>query len=420
MGQTIVEKIIASHSDADEVAPGETVWIDIDLRTARDFGGANVIKHLEEHYPDAPIADRDKSAFTFDTVIPANNIPYATNQQIIRDFAKKWDIKVYDIDEGIGSHVNIEKALTLPGEILVGTDSHLNIMGAVGAFGQGMGDTDIAFAMKSGKSWFEVPASMKLTLEGEPGPNTSPKDIVLYVLRELGSKGALGRAVEYAGYTDTLGLAGRITVASMATEMGAIIAFIPPSNEVLKHYSAIRGETIEGVYADEDAAYEREVTLDLDGLTPQVARPPNPDNVVDAAALRDVEVDTVFLGSCTNGSYDDLAHAAELVEGRHIAPGVTGKVVPSTRQVWGRLLDEGHLKTFFDAGFVVSNPGCGGCASGQIGMTGPGEVQVSTSNRNFRGKQGPGETYLASPETAVAAALLGHIAPVSDLLEVDQ
>jgi 3-isopropylmalate/(R)-2-methylmalate dehydratase large subunit len=394
-GKTIIEKIIQSHS-REPVEPGKIVWMDLDVRTARDFAGANVVQNFRNHYGDAPVDDVSKTFFTFDCVVPANNIPYANNQHICRLWAREKGIKVYDVNAGIGSHVAIEEGLAVPGCTFVGTDSHLNILGAVGAFGQGMGDQDIAFAFKTGKTWFEVPPTMKVIVEGEVVYPCTARDLTLAVLGRLGSSGALGRAVEFYGpVIDALDLAGRITLASQLTEMGGIIGLIPPATGAL--------------YADPDAEYIETVVVDITDLEPLIACPPNPANVKPVREVAGTRVDSVFLGSCTNGRFEDFAAVAEVVQGQRIQPWVMASVVPATRRVYERMLREGLIETLFDAGFIISNPGCGGCASGQIGMTGRGQVQVSTSNRNFPGKQGAGDTYLASPVTAAWAALKGEI-----------
>jgi 3-isopropylmalate/(R)-2-methylmalate dehydratase large subunit len=394
-GKTIIEKIIQTHS-RESVEPGKIVWMDLDVRTARDFAGANVVQNFRDHYGDAPLDDVSKTFFTFDCVVPAKNIPYANNQHICRLWAREKGVKVYDVNAGIGSHVAIEEGLAVPGCTFVGTDSHLNILGAIGAFGQGMGDQDIAFAFKTGQTWFEVPPTMKVIIEGEVVYPCTARDLTLAVLGQLGSSGALGRAVEFYGPAiDALDLAGRITLASQLTEMGGIIGLIPL--------------TTGAVYADPDAEYVETVVVDITDLEPLIACPPNPANVKPVREVAGTRVDSVFLGSCTNGRFEDFAAVAEVVKGQRIQPWVMASVVPATRQVYQRMLREGLIETLFDAGFIISNPGCGGCASGQIGMTGRGQVQVSTSNRNFPGKQGAGDTYLASPVTAAWAALKGEI-----------
>ena len=410
MGQTMIEKIIQAHSD-EPVKAGAIVWMNLDARTARDFGGANVVKNYRKHYGDAPVDDATKTFFTFDLVTPANNIPYAINQQICRDWAKEQNVRVFDVDMGIGSHVAIEYGLTWPGSTFVGTDSHLNILGAIGAFGQGMGDQDIAFAFKAGKTWFEVPRTMKVTIEGELEPPCTAKDLTLAVLRVLGASGALGQAVEFYGPAiDALDLTGRITLASMMTEMGGIIGLIPPSDEVLDFCRQRTGQAEFGaVFADPGAEYTQEITVDIGSLEPLISCPPKPDNVKPVREVAGTKVDSVFIGSCTNGRHDDFSDVADVVRGKHIAAGMVASVVPATRQVYAQMLETGVLQTLFDAGFIVSNPGCGGCASGHIGMVGEGQVQVSTSNRNFAGKQGPGHNYLASPTVAAWAALTGEL-----------
>ncbi len=415
MGMTLIEKIIQAHSDQ-PVKGGAIVWMQLDARTARDFGGANVVKNYRAHYGDSPVDDASKTFFTFDLVTPANNIPYAINQQICRDWAKEQGVKVFDVDMGIGSHVAIERGLTWPGSTFVGTDSHLNILGAIGAFGQGMGDQDIAFAFKAGKTWFEVPTTIKVTVKGELEPPCTAKDLTLACLRELGSSGALGQAVEFYGPAiDALDLAGRITLSSMMTEMGGIIGLIPASEEVLAYCRQRTGRgDLAGLQADADAEYTQEIEIDITGLEPLVACPPKPDNVKTVREVAGTKIDSVFIGSCTNGRFEDFAAVAEVVKGQKLAPGMVASIVPATREVYAQLLQTGLLQVLFDAGFIISNPGCGGCASGHIGMVGEGQVQVSTSNRNFAGKQGPGHNYLASPVTAAWAALAGALTVPQD------
>jgi 3-isopropylmalate/(R)-2-methylmalate dehydratase large subunit len=421
--QTIIQKIFQTHSPGDApVTPGSIIWLDLDVRTARDFAGANVVQNYRTHYGDSPVDDKSRTFFTFDLVVPPSNIPYAENQQICRTWAREQGVGVYDVDAGIGSHVAIEEGLAYPGSTFVGTDSHLNILGAVGAFGQGMGDQDIAFAFKTGRTWFEVPPTMKVVVEGEVTPPCTARDLTLAVLRELGSNGALGRAVEFYGSAvEALDLPGRITLASQITEMGGIIGFIPPSEEVLAYArqrmghlpSEIGGDgggAIEGVYADPDAEYVETIEVDLTDLEPLIACPPSPARVVPVRQVAGTRVDSAFFGSCTNGRFEDFAAVAKVVEGKRVAPGVMATVVPATRTVYQQMLNTGVLQALFDAGFIISNPGCGGCASGHLGMTGAGQVNLSTSNRNFPGKQGAGDTYLTSPVTAAWSALKGEIA----------
>jgi len=417
---TIIEKIFAAHS-TDRVAAGETIWLDIDVRTARDFGGPNVVKHLKEHYEGDYLADPERTYFTFDLSVPAKTIKYAINQQICRKFAKETGMNLFDVDEGIGTHVLIEKGIVTPGATAVGTDSHYNILGAVGAFGQGMGDTDIAFAFKTGRTWFEVPETMKITVDGNYHWPATPRDLTFAVMKKLGSSGMLGMAAEYyGGEIQRLSLDGRITLASQTTEMGGIIAFIPPDEKILDFMSRRAGREVKGVYADEEAEYAREVHVDVEGLEPMVASPPRPTNIHPVSEMEGIEIDSVFIGSCTNGRFEDLQAAAGILKGRKVKSGVNLRITPATKEVWKRAIAEGLVDIFINAGAVVfTNPGCGGCAEGMPGLVGEDEVELSTTNRNYRGKQGPGEIYLVSPATAAASAVKGYLTS-PDSLEVKQ
>jgi homoaconitate hydratase family protein/3-isopropylmalate dehydratase small subunit len=409
-GKTIIEKILSAHAGRD-VSAGDVVWIGIDVRTARDFGGASVVKNLKENYESPWVDDPGKTCFTFDCNVPANTTGYAENQQICRDFARETGVRVYDVRAGIGSHVAMERGLGRPGEIFVGTDSHLNIMGAVGCFGQGMGDRDIAYIWATGRNWFSVPSSMKVILDGSVEYPVTAKDIALAVISRLGSAGALGKVIEFSGPgTDLLSLSGRITIASMATEMGAIAAFLPVSDKIASYIERRSGGgKVEPVEADADAVYDDTITVDIAGLEPLAACPSSPSNVKKISEIAGTRIDTAIIASCTNGRFEDMVHAASILKGKKIKDSTSLKVVPATEEVYERMLEEGILKIFIEAGGLVTNPGCGGCASGQLGMVGKGEVQLSTSNRNFAGKQGKGETYLVSPAVAAASIIAGEI-----------
>jgi 3-isopropylmalate dehydratase small subunit len=407
MGNTIVEKIIADHSGR-RVRPGDIVDLAIDVRLARDFGGANVVRNIETYGLD--IDDPRKTFFTFDCNPCGSDQKYATNQQICRDFARTQGIGVFDINRGIGTHIAIEEGLIAPGGTLVSTDSHANIMGAIGAFGQGMGDQDIAHAFAFGKIWFRVPPTLRVILTGIPGATAGPKDVALAIVREVGSHGFLGYSVEYDGpYTENLALSGRITIASMATEMGGTITFFPPGSSVMEYYRHIRGNGFTPVFADADADYEKTLEIDIDGLEPLIALPGSPENVVEVTSIRGRKIDSAFIGSCTNGRFEDMLEAAKILRNREVAPGVVLKIVPATDRIWGKSLSHKLIDAFKLAGALVGNAGCAGCAAGQIGQNGPGEVTVSTGNRNFPGKQGKGEVYLCSPGVAAASAVAGII-----------
>lgn len=416
MGQTIIEKIIQSHTD-DESKPGKTVWMDLDIRSARDFGGPNVVKHYEREYGNEPVADRTKTFFTFDLSVPATSLKYADNQQICRGFAKKFGIKVFDVDRGIGSHVLMEEGLAGAGKTVVGTDSHLNILGAIGCFGQGMGDVDITYAFKVGKTWFEIPESLKINIKGEFVWPTSPKDLTLFILKNLKTEKAALKAVEFYGNSvKNLTLAGRLTLCSMVTEMAGIIGFVPEYNkpfeqEILSFF----GEKSKPIQADGSAEYSAEVEIDVGGLPPQIAVPSSPTNVFSVSELKGREIHSGFIGSCTNGRISDLKEAARVLKGKKVKEGIMLKIVPATQKVYAELLQERVLEDLFQSGAIISNPGCGGCAEGHIGLTGRGEVQISSGNRNFAGKQGKGLTYLSSPAVVAASCVRGEICSPEDL-----
>ncbi len=405
---TIIEKILAKHAGKDVVKPGEIVDVEIDVRIARDFGGPNVVKNLIENGLD--IDDPSKTFFTFDTNPTGSDQKYAANQHFCRQFARERGIKVYDINVGIGTHTAIEEGLAVPGATLVSTDSHANIVGAVCAFGQGMGDQDIAAVWATGKAWFKVPPSAKLILKGQRPQGITAKDIVLNLLHHFGANGLLGMAVEVTGpEVEKFTLDERITIASMATEMGAIILLFEPNDEVMAFCEQRSGKKLEKISADPDAQYAQVFELDLSRFVPMVSRPGHPDDSVDITDIGKVKIDSAFIGSCTNGRIEDLRIAASILKGRKVAPGVVLKIVPSTDKVWQQMMEEGLLRIFKEAGALVGNAGCAGCAAGQIGQNGPGEITISTGNRNFAGKQGKGMVYLASPAVVTASAVAGYI-----------
>ncbi len=416
MGKTVIEKIIQART-ADTVAPGKIVWMNLDVRSARDFGGPNVVKNYEREYPGMSLADAATTFFTFDLCAPACTLKYADSQQVCRDFAGKNGVRVFDVDRGVGTHVLMEEGLARPGSTIVGTDSHMNVLGGVGAFGQGMGDVDITFAFRTGRTWFEVPESVRVVLKGTVRPSTSAKDLTLYLLKELGTKKIALRSAEFYGPAVAgLSLAGRLTLCSMVTEMAGIIGFIPECSPAARQeIEGFNGVPFSHISADPDAGYAETIEVDVQDLPPQVAAPPSPTNVQDAMDLRGTKIDSGFIGSCTNGRTEDFAAAGRVLKGRGVKKGIMLKIVPTTRRVYEELLAQGILMDLFEAGAIIVNAGCGGCAEGHVGLTGRGEVQVSTGNRNFAGKQGKGRTYLASPAVVAASCVLGEIAGPEDL-----
>jgi 3-isopropylmalate/(R)-2-methylmalate dehydratase large subunit len=407
MGMTVIEKILASHSGKTSVHPGEIVDVTIDARVARDFGGANVVKHMEENQ--LSLEDASATFFTFDCNPTGSDQKYAANQHKCRQYARENGIRVYDIDKGIGTHVLMEEGLAYPGSTAISTDSHANILGAVGAFGQGMGDKDVAAAWHKGSTWFKVPHSVKIVLEGEVNAALTAKDMTLNLLERFGASTLLGKAIEMEGEAvDKLTLDQRITIASMATEMGAIILLFPPNLEVIRYTESRARKKVEPVIADADASYTAVYRIDVSEFNARISLPGKPHETAEIPQER-IWIDSAFIGSCTNGRMEDLRAAASVLEGRHVAEGVVLKIVPATDRVWHSCMEEGLIEIFKESGALVSNAGCAGCAAGQVGQNGPGEITISTGNRNFPGKQGQGEVYLASPAVAAASAIAGYI-----------
>jgi homoaconitate hydratase family protein/3-isopropylmalate dehydratase small subunit len=416
MAMTLLEKILSSHSKYEVVHPGQIVDIEIDSRVARDFGGANVVKNLNDF--GLTVKDPEKTFFTFDCNPTGSDQKYAVNQHACRLFAREHGIKVYDIDAGIGTHILIDKGYVYPGSTVVSTDSHANILGAIGAFGQGMGDMDIAAAWHNGKVWFKVPSSVKINFEGKVPDNVSSKDIILNLLKIFGANSLLGYSIEiYGPSVDNLDLDDRITISSMATEMGAIIILFPPTKAIIDYCSTLSKTKFEPFYADDNANYEKTFTIDVTAFKPMASRPGEPHNTVNVSEVSGVKIDSAFIGSCTNGRMNDMRKAADILKIRKVAPGVVLKIVPATDEIWKQCLNEGLIDIFKKAGALVSNAGCAGCAAGQVGQNGLGEITISTGNRNFSGKQGKGNMYLASPEVVAASAVAGCITTSDNIPE---
>ena len=404
----LIEKIIANHSKFDTVKPGDIVDIEIDARAARDFGGPNVVKNMEKN--NLTLDDPSKTMFTFDTNPTGSDQKYAVNQQIVRVWARKNGVKIYDIDNGIGTHTMINEGIVVPGGTAVTTDSHANILGAIGAFGQGMGDQDIAAAFSRGKVWFKVPESVKLNFTGKLPSNVSPKDFILNLLNIFGANKLLGYSVElYGDVIDQLSLSDRITIASMGTEMGVIILLFPPTDEIMAFSEKAAGRKLEKVMADQDAVYAQIHDIDVSNFKPMVSNPGAPHDTAFVPVEEKIKIDSAFVGSCTNGRMEDMRAVADVLKGKKVAPGVVLKIVPATDDVWQQSMEEGLFRIFKDAGALISNAGCAGCAAGQVGQNGPGEITISTGNRNFPGKQGKGSVYLASPASVAASAIAGFV-----------
>jgi methanogen homoaconitase large subunit len=353
----------------------------------------------------------ERVSIVIDHVAPASSVNVAKSHQVSRRFALETGVRLFDVGRGICHQVLIEERLAFPGAIVLGSDSHSTTYGAVAAFGTGMGATDIALAAASGKTWLRVPESVKVTLSGEPAPGVTAKDIALEMIRILTADGATYMSVEiHAGDKFTRG--ERMTLANLCVEAGAKAGMVVPGGEILTMY-----DVPDWVYPDPDAVYINAITIDLSHLTPRMSIPSYVDNVAEVSSLRGIKVDQVFIGTCTNGRLEDLQAAAAILKGHKVAPHTRLLVIPASSEVLEAAMLDGTLLTIIQAGGTLSTPGCGPCMGRHQGVLAPGEVCVSTSNRNFIGRMGDKDAkiYLASPAVAAATAIMGAIALPEDV-----
>ena len=411
MSATIAEKIFSERCGrpvrAGEVgmAPGDAAMIHditgpLAVRVFREMGGERVY-------------DPERIIMLFDHQVPADSIPAAENHVFMRQFAKEQGIHNYDLLEGVCHQVVMEKGRAAPGEIIVGTDSHTCTYGAAGAFATGIGSTDMGFVLKFGALYFRVPESIRVEVDGKFGRRVGAKDFILSLAGDIGADGATYMALEFAGSAmREMDMAGRMTCANMAIEMGAKAGIVQPDAITWEYVTARRAIEPFDLAGDDDAVYRDRRHYDVTDLAPQVAVPHNVDNVVDVTKVAGTRVDQVFIGSCTNGRYEDLAEAAEVLgTSDRFADGVRVIVIPASRTEYLKALRAGIIERFVEAGALVEAPCCGPCMGGAFGLLAPGEVSLSTSNRNFRGRQGStqAQVYLSSPATAAASALYGEI-----------
>ncbi|MCX7829131.1 MAG: aconitase/3-isopropylmalate dehydratase large subunit family protein [Thermanaerothrix sp.] len=425
MGRTMIQKIMARASGKD-VSVGDRVWCNIDLSTARDFGGPNCVLQFEEVTgKDAKVWDPKKIAFTFDLQAPAHSEKVSNNQKIIRQFAKKQGIdKVFDVNWGIGQHVLLENGLVKPGDVILGTDSHMNLLGAVGAFATGVGNTDIVASWIKGTLWFRVPETMKITAQGKFQRGVYMRDFLTHLVGTLGADGMFFKAVEFTGEAiEQSSLSDRITLCSMVTEMSGKVGLIMPNGPVLQWLVERAGkevlERVEMIRPDADAVYSEELSFDVSQLEPLASCPDAPDNVKKVREVGGERIDQVHIGSCSNGRFEDIAAAHEVLKaaGFKVSPEVRVIITPSTREVMKECAKAGFIQDFLEAGVIFTNPTCSLCTAEHYGALPSGDVGVSTTNRNFIGKVGKGShTYLMSPASAMASAVRGVITDPRDIL----
>jgi methanogen homoaconitase large subunit len=379
---------------------------------AHDSISPSIIKVLREEIQAEHVWDPERVALVIDHVAPASNIQTAEAQAKLRRFARDEGIaNLFDVGRGISHQVLVEERLARPGMLIVGSDSHSTAYGAVGAFGTGMGSTDIALALATGRTWLRVPETVRIRATGRFQPGVGAKDLGLHVARVLRADGATYRSVEWHGL-DFLSVGDRMTLATLSIEVGGKAGIIPPQGELAAELGAP-----DWLRIDPDAHYERTVDVVLDELTPQIAMPNYVDNVADIADAGRIAVDVVYLGTCTNGRHEDMVAAAQILRGRRIASGVRMIVVPASSQALEQAATDGTLTTLLQAGATIGTPGCGACIGRHMGVLAPGEVCLFTGNRNFRGRMGSPEAqiYLGSPEVAAATALTGYLTDPREL-----
>jgi len=410
MGRTLSEQIL-SHAAGREVQPGELVIVRPDVVMGHDSLTPSIIEIMKDELGKERVADPDQIVLTNDHVSPPSTVGVANNQNISRRFAKEQGIRMFEVGRGICHQVLIEEQVAKPGYIVLGSDSHSTSYGAVGAFGSGMGSTDIALIWATGRTWLRVPETIKVQVSGAFGPGVGPKDLALKLERDMTIAGATYAAVEYHGL-EWLPLNGRQTLSSMAVELGAKVGIVPPSGEVLERFPVP-----DWLRVEPDATYARTVDVDLDGLEPQVALPHAVDNVVDISEIAGTEVNVIFLGTCTNGRYEDMRAAADVLDGKHVSGDVRMIITPASSQELQRAAADGTLATLLAAGAVLTTPGCGMCMGRHLGTLGDNDVCLSTGNRNFKGRMGAptSSIYLASPSVAAATAITGHITDPRDI-----
>ena len=414
MGMTMTQKILAAHAGLESVAAGDLIEANLDLVLGNDITSPVAIKEMEKMSVNG-VFDKDKIALVPDHFVPNKDIKSAEHCKCVREFAMKNSITNYfEVGKmGIEHALLPEQGLTVAGDVIIGADSHTCTYGALGAFSTGVGSTDMAAGMATGKAWFKVPGAIKFNIVGEKAPHISGKDVILHIIGMIGVDGALYKSMEFVGEgIKNLTMDDRFTIANMAIEAGGKNGIFPVDELAIEYMKAHSKREYAIYEADEDAVYDEEYTIDLSKLRPTVAFPHLPENTRTIDEVGEVKIDQVVIGSCTNGRMDDLRIAAKLLEGNKVADGIRLIVIPGTQKIYLQAMEEGLLRTFIEAGGVVSTPTCGPCLGGYMGVLAENERCVSTTNRNFIGRMGhiTSEIYLASPAVAAASAIKGRIA----------
>lgn len=417
MSQTFAEKILAKKAGLSHTIPGQIVEITPDVALSHD--NTAPIYGIFKRMGGERVFDPNMHAIILDHATPAPTTKHAENHRIIREFVREQGIEnFYDVGRGICHQILVEEGLALPGEIVLGSDSHTPHAGVMGAFGAGIGRTEMASVWAVGQLWLRVPESLKIIVHGQLSPGVTSKDLALRVIGDLGADGALYMSVEWHGEAiEALSIGQRATLTNLMAEMGAKNCCIPPDQKTLDYLKGRARRPFEVVLPDPEAHYARTVEYDAATIEPMIACPHTVDNVKPLSEVAGTHVDQAFLGTCTNGRLEDLAAAAAVLEGRKIASGTRMIVIPASLQIYLEALRAGYIETFVAAGAVVESPGCGPCMGNHQGVPAVGEVSISTANRNFRGRMGTKESdvYLASPVVVAASAVAGEIAHPKDL-----
>jgi len=412
MAMTMAEKILAKASGNKELEAGEIIMANIDVAMTHDLTGPLSVESFEK-IGIKKVWDPEKIVIIFDHQVPADSIDAANNHMIMRKFVEEQGIQnFYDMREGVCHQVLPEKGHVVPGEVVVGTDSHTCTHGALGAFATGIGSTDMAMVFATGKLWFKVPETIKFDITGKLQDNVFAKDVILNIIGKIGADGATYKACEFGGETTrNMTISDRMVLCNMAIEMGGKTGLVEPDQKTIYYLKGRSTKTYEIMKTDNNAKSLETINININELEPQIACPHNVDNVKPISEVEGTHIDQVFLGSCTNGRLSDLRTAANIIKGKDISKNVRMLVIPASREVYSKAMDEGLLKTFVDSGALVCNPCCGPCLGGHIGLVGPGEVSLSTSNRNFKGRQGSSdaEVYLSSAAVAASSAVKGKI-----------
>jgi 3-isopropylmalate/(R)-2-methylmalate dehydratase large subunit len=414
-GKTLSEKLLSAKSGED-VRAGDYVEAEVDVAFAHDVTGPLSFGVFEDVTgPDAELADPERTVFTIDHHAPADGVEAANNHNAVREFAEEYGAAQYDVGDGICHQVLVEEGFVRPGDLVIGADSHTTTFGGLGAFGTGVGSTDLGTALATGELWFRVPETIRFEVEGDLPDGVYAKDLILKFIGDVGFDGATYMTAEYAGSgVEALPVHERLVLTNMAIEMGGKAGVVEPDERTARFLEAQTGEAVavpDYLYSDDDADYAAVHRYEAGSIAPQVAKPANPENAVPVGEVEGTPVDQLFVGTCTNGRFEDIRVVADVIEGEELAPGVRMVVVPASGEAYQRMLDSGVLATFVDAGAIVQSAGCGPCFGTHQGVLGDGDVCLATANRNFPGREGSMDSsvYLASPATVGASALYGEI-----------